>query len=277
MNVTPAWLRVVAYRLRQVRQQLGFVPSLSSQDKQEVQRWLPPSALPLFYTMSVADQQHSLRVCRGLQAQGCVEHDMLAAALLHDVGKAQGRVPFWTRPVIVLGKLCSPHLLAQVIVPLSQISVGTDLSRPRGGIGGNTSQEMHLRRDVAPPPPPSLDAINRSLPNIDNQKWYLRPVGAAIHCAQRWGWRGNRPYNISFARANPSPPIIGRNELPPLPHLEVNVHSWRRALSYAWWHAEVGAHLAADAGLSERAVLYIRTHHESHGPAAKLHCVDEVS
>ena len=55
------------------------------------------------------------------------------------------------------------------------------------------------------------------------------------------------------------------------------VSTWRRALSYAWWHAEIGADLAADAGLSERAVLYIRTHHAAHGPAAALHRVDEVS
>ncbi len=52
---------------------------------------------------------------------------------------------------------------------------------------------------------------------------------------------------------------------------------WQRALSYAWWHAEIGADLAENAGLSERAVLYIRIHHEPHGPAAVLHRVDEVS
>ena len=96
------WMRTALYRLGQVRQQLGFVASLTIEDRREVALWLPPSALPLFSTMSNADQQHSLRVCRGLQAQGCLERDMLAAALLHDVGKAEGRVPFLTRPVIVI-------------------------------------------------------------------------------------------------------------------------------------------------------------------------------
>ncbi len=202
MMTAPGLLRVVAYRLGQVQQQLGFVAPLSVQDKQEVQRWLPASALTLFNTMSHADQRHSLRVCRGLQAQGCVEHDMLAAALLHDVGKAQGRVPFWTRPIIVLGKLCAPRLLAKVIVPLSQMHpVGTDVS-------------------------------------------------------QYWSNKKKSADGVTTDALLPT---------------------WRHALSYAWWHAEIGADLAANAGLSERATLYIRTHHEPHGPAATLHLVDEVS
>jgi len=190
------WLQAVAYRIRQFRQQLGFVDPLSVEDEQEVQHWLPTSALPLFAIMSDADKQHSLRVCRRLQTQGCTEDDMLAAALLHDVGKAQGRVPFWTRPAIVLGKLLAPRLLARLVIAPSFL-VGTDVSRPPG---------------------------NRS------------PGGR-----------------------------------------DTSVPTWRRSLGYAWYHADVGADLAVNAGLSERAVLYIRTHHDPHGPAAALHRVDEVS
>ncbi|MBO0791973.1 MAG: hypothetical protein J2P36_13640 [Ktedonobacteraceae bacterium] len=177
---TTTLLQTIRYRLRQVRQQLGDAPPLSENDYTEVRRWLPATCLPLFATMSHADQQHSLRVCRGLQAQGCQDADMLAAALLHDVGKAQGRVPFWTRPAIVLGKTLAPRLLTRLVFPL---------------------KDLHEQ---------------------------LRP-------------------------------------------------RWRRSLSYAWWHAEVGAELAATAGLSRRAVLYIRTHHQSDGPASQLHLVDEVS
>lgn len=175
-------LEKISYRLRQVRQQLGFEKPLSLADRAEVQAQLPAAAFALFQTMSDADQQHSLRVCRGLQERGCQEQDMLMAALLHDVGKAGGRVPFWTRPAIVLGKLCVPRLLQHLAI---------------------------------------------------------------------------------------APALFDRQE-PPLPR-------WRRSLSYAWWHAEVGADLAAQAGLSERAVLYIRTHHQPNGPAAELHLVDEVS
>ena len=169
-------MHTLVYRLWQVRQQLGFVAPLSAKERLEVARWLPASALPLFNSMSAADQRHSLRVCQGLQARGCTDPDLLAAALLHDVGKAQGRVPFWTRPAIVLGKLCAPRLLSRLA------------TYPRAGLS-----------------------------------------------------------------------------------------RWRRSLGYAWWHAEIGAEMAAKAGLSERAALYIRTHHQPDGPAAELHTVDEAS
>jgi hypothetical protein len=170
-------LRKVFYRLWQVRQQL-FASPLTDVERKEVARWLPASALPLFQTMSAADQQHSLRVCQGLLAQGCTDKDMLAAALLHDVGKAQGRVPFWTRPAIVIGKLCAPRLLSRLAV---------------------------------------------------------------------------------------------------YPPEDARLPRWQRSLGYAWWHAEVGARLAEQAGLSEQAVLYIRTHHQPNGPAAALHIIDEAS
>ena len=169
-------MNTLVYRLWQVRQQLGSVPPLTSEERLEVANRLPSSALPLFESMSDADQQHALRVCRGLQARGCSDEDMLAAALLHDIGKANGRVPFWTRPVIVLGKQLAPRLLERLA------------SYPRAG----------------------------------------------------------QP-------------------------------RWRRSLGYAWWHADIGADMAAEAGLSQRAVLYIRTHHQARGPAAELHLVDEAS
>jgi len=102
---------------------------------------------------------------------------LLAAALLHDVGKAQGRVPFWTRPAIVLGKLFAPHLLRSLTV---------------------------------------------------------------------------------------------------YPYEGKSIPAWQRSLSNAWWHAEIGADLAASAGLSEETVLYIRTHHQPEGPAAELHLIDEA-
>lgn len=167
------------YRLWQVREQLGFADPLSTQELAWVEQCLPQTALGLFKSMSPADQRHSLRVYQGLQARGWTDQDMLTAALLHDVGKAEGRVPFWTRPVIVIARRCSPRLLPRLTTyPI---------------------EPQHLAR-------------------------------------------------------------------------------WRRSLSYAWWHAEVGAELAAKAGLTTRAVYYIRMHHRPDSPElVALHLVDEAS
>jgi hypothetical protein len=132
---------------------------------------LPSDARALFLTMSAGDQRHCLDVCYALEAQGCHDRDLLAAALLHDVGKGGGRVRFWMRPVVVLMRALAPGLLHQ---------------------------------------------------------------------------------------------------------LATSPHSpWRRPFYAAWHHADIGADLAEVAGLPERVVLLIRTHHDPRGPAAALHTVDE--
>src|ERR1051325_11318402 len=107
-------VRALFYRLWQVRQQLGFVSQPTERELEDVAKHLPARAFDLFTSMSAADQKHALRVCRGLQELGWTVKDILTAALLHDVGKAAGRVPFWTRPIVVLARLCSPKLLTRL-------------------------------------------------------------------------------------------------------------------------------------------------------------------
>jgi len=67
--------------------------------------------------MSRYDQQHALNVCRALEQQGHAERDLLAAALLHDVGKSatQGaELRLWHRVAVVLIQLVSPDLLGRL-------------------------------------------------------------------------------------------------------------------------------------------------------------------
>jgi hypothetical protein len=165
-------LRAAVYRVWQVWRSVTARP-LDDDDRAILHDLLPPAGRDLFATMSTNDQRHSLSVYRKLIERGCTDRELLAAALLHDSGKGDGRVRLWVRPPVVLLRVFAP-----------------------GGL--------------------------------------------------RWLAREPHPF-------------------------------WRRPFYYSWHHAAIGADLAAQAGLSQRVVLLIRTHHQPHGPAAELHAVDDAS
>jgi hypothetical protein len=166
-----ASLSAARYRVYQFFRSL-FPRPLDGDDRRILDATLPSAGRALFSTMSRNDQRHSLTVYRSLRARGCEDGDLLAAALLHDVGKGGGRVPLWARPPVVL-----------------------------------------LRRFA----PDRLDQLSET------------------------------PYTW-----------------------------WRRPFYYARRHAAISADLAAQVGLSARAVEMIRTHHQPDGPAAELHKVDDA-
>ncbi len=69
----------------------------------EVRAVLPPPLFELFTQMRPSDQFHSYCVRKMLIERGQVNTDLLAAALLHDVGKAKMPLMIWERVMIVLG------------------------------------------------------------------------------------------------------------------------------------------------------------------------------
>lgn len=171
MSLKPANpLLAARYRVYQVWRSLAARP-LDGDDHAILSATLPAAGRALFSTMSRNDQRHSLTVYRALRARGCADADLLAAALLHDSGKGDGRVPFVVRPAVVLLRAYAPGVLRWL----------TDAPHP----------------------------------------WFRRPF------------------------------------------------------YYAGRHAEIGADLAAQAGLPARVVTLIRTHHQPDGPAAELHAVDD--
>ncbi len=103
---------VLRYRIGQ------FIRALTARTRDhEVEmaaRILTPASFDLFRTMSAQDQRHGLDVCAALRWAGHADPRLLAAALLHDVGKAAARLPAWQRAIIVLMERFAPRWLARL-------------------------------------------------------------------------------------------------------------------------------------------------------------------
>jgi putative nucleotidyltransferase with HDIG domain len=86
-------------------------------DEALIASYLPPRAVDLFLSMPYYDQQHALNVLGTLQGQGHRDPDLMAAALLHDLGKSVSRVGrprLWHRVATVLGHAFWPDLLQRL-------------------------------------------------------------------------------------------------------------------------------------------------------------------
>lgn len=86
-------------------------------DESSLASYLPPLGVDLFLSMPYYDQQHALKVMGSLKHQGYEDPDLIAAALLHDVGKSVspvGRPRLWHRVATVLGHAFWPGLLERL-------------------------------------------------------------------------------------------------------------------------------------------------------------------
>lgn len=115
------------YRVRQFFRAL--TAQVSEEELEQAACILTPASLTLFHSMAAQDQRHALEVCRTLIRAGHTDSQLLAAALLHDVGKAAARLSLWQRATIVFLERFAPRFLAR----LSQSeSRGYALSLPKG-------------------------------------------------------------------------------------------------------------------------------------------------
>ena len=100
-----------AYRVRQFRQALWAKPQI--EQVEQAKQLLTPIQFELFQQLQLSEQVHALDVFSQLRAQGEIDPDLLAAALLHDVGKILYPLRVWDRVVIVLTKKFVPKLTKQ--------------------------------------------------------------------------------------------------------------------------------------------------------------------
>ena len=75
---------------------------VSPEERAQVGRLLSAAAAGLFQAMPLQDQRHGLDVAEAFLRKGESDSVLLAAALLHDVGKARAGLTLFHRTIVVL-------------------------------------------------------------------------------------------------------------------------------------------------------------------------------
>ena len=96
----------VLYRIRQFY--LALWAAADPRDLEQARAVLTPAQVALFTGMQSGEQAHAVSVYRQLVAQGETSSDLLAAALMHDVGKSLSPLRLWERVLIVLARAFFP-------------------------------------------------------------------------------------------------------------------------------------------------------------------------
>jgi hypothetical protein len=104
-----AGAKVVRYRVEQFLRALTAQYAVSERRIRKAAEVLSPEARSLFAQQAPQDQRHALDVYEMLLEEGHTDKDLLAAALLHDVGKAAVQTPAWQRALIVLAERFAPQ------------------------------------------------------------------------------------------------------------------------------------------------------------------------
>jgi len=100
-------LERVKYRAGQFREAVLAAPEPA--DLKLAEAYLNPAQMTLFSQMQPGEQAHSLRVFKLLLHENEDSHDLLVAALLHDVGKSRYPLLLWERVYIVVLKALLPN------------------------------------------------------------------------------------------------------------------------------------------------------------------------
>lgn len=145
------------YRVRQFLRAAAAWVRPAPVDQELLERYLAPGAVALFRAMPGYDRQHALAVFCAVQAAGRDEPDLLAAALLHDVGKSRSGgtgIRLWHRVAAVLLRAVWPASLARLgqnrpgswrrpfFVQQNHASLGAELARQ----AGCSPETVHLIR-----------------------------------------------------------------------------------------------------------------------------------
>jgi putative nucleotidyltransferase with HDIG domain len=105
------------YRVQQFLRAAAAWSRPAALDEDLLRRVLPAPAVVLFLSMPGYDRQHAMAVFEALRAAGHDDPDLLAAALLHDLGKSGSgiaRIRIWHRVATVLLRAFWPGAVERI-------------------------------------------------------------------------------------------------------------------------------------------------------------------
>jgi len=168
----------LVYRLKQFRK--AVLRSGKDVATQSLQPYLNPSQIVLFRRMHPSEQAHAMEVLEQLRKAGHDEPELLAAALLHDVGKILSPLSACERAMIVLGQHFFPGLAKRLsqgaprglhhafVVSERHAAWSADLAAQTGA-SARTIDLISRHQDPLPDPPRSLtERLLAALQNADN-------------------------------------------------------------------------------------------------------------
>ncbi len=139
------------YRVRQFLRVMAAWVRPATVNKDLVREALPPQAVDLFLAMPGYDREHAWAVFEALRSAGHDHPDLLAAALLHDVGKSgsgAARIRIWHRVATVLLRAFWPGAMERIgqdrpenwrrpfFVQQHHAALGAELARAAGCSAG---------------------------------------------------------------------------------------------------------------------------------------------
>ncbi|HEY45580.1 MAG TPA: HD domain-containing protein [Anaerolineae bacterium] len=167
----------LTYRASQTFRVLLAKPG--SEDLALAEEHLLPPLVELFHQMSPADQIHGLRVLHSLLAQDEGDPNLLAAALLHDVGKSQVRLRLWERILIVLVSWFAPERSQRwgegqlnswrrpFVIAVHHPAWGAEMIRQAGGTEELATLVLRHQETLPPDPAKEIDRLLFRLQEAD--------------------------------------------------------------------------------------------------------------
>ncbi|AGA69606.1 putative domain HDIG-containing protein [Desulfitobacterium dichloroeliminans LMG P-21439] len=130
------------YRVRQFYNTI--YPKINTEELEWALKLLPPCSVPLFKSQPLPEQRHALDVALDLCASGIHNSHLLAAALLHDCGKAKHPLKVWERVAIVLLQKLPRQIWDHLLSCHSPLSLSLRTAQEHPSWGAEMAQEFGL-------------------------------------------------------------------------------------------------------------------------------------